>query len=52
MRLADHTFTLRKHQDAVLASIEAWVRDRFLSKERAASEVAPPMVVAARGSAS
>jgi len=30
MRLADHTFTLRRHQDALLASIDDWVRATIL----------------------
>ena len=29
MGLADHTFTLRSHQDAVLESIDAWVEAKF-----------------------
>jgi hypothetical protein len=31
MRLADHTFTLRSHQDALLASIDDWVRTTLLA---------------------
>jgi pimeloyl-ACP methyl ester carboxylesterase len=31
MPLADHTFTLRSQQDAVLASIDAWARARVLA---------------------
>jgi dienelactone hydrolase len=52
MPLADHTFTLRKHQDAVLGSIEAWARAKLLAKGMAAPEVTPPTVVAAGGKAS
>jgi pimeloyl-ACP methyl ester carboxylesterase len=52
MPLADHTFTLRKQQDAVLASIEAWARDRFLVMSKAAPQVASSTVVAAGGSVS
>ena len=51
MPLADHTFTLRKQQDAVLASIEAWARAKLVAKEMAAPQVTPPTVVAAGGSA-
>lgn len=50
MPLADHTFTLRKQQDAVLASIEAWARAKLLAKRMAAPEVTPPTVLAAGGS--
>ncbi|HVU49082.1 MAG TPA: hypothetical protein VHL80_00245 [Polyangia bacterium] len=32
MPLADHTFTLRSQQDAVVASIEAWARERLVGK--------------------
>ena len=31
MRLSDHTFTLRRHQDALLASIDDWVRTTLLA---------------------
>ena len=33
MPLADHTFTLRSQQDAVLASIDAWARATLLADE-------------------
>ena len=34
MKSADHTFTLRGHQDAVLASIDAWVGRTVLGAAR------------------
>ena len=34
MPLADHTFTLRSQQDALLASIDAWTRSTLLAGER------------------
>jgi pimeloyl-ACP methyl ester carboxylesterase len=32
MPLADHTFTLRSQQDAVVSSIETWAREKILAK--------------------
>jgi hypothetical protein len=46
MPLADHTFTLRSEQDAVVTSIEAWVRERGLANAPEAEDTpaVPPAV--------
>ena len=41
MPLADHTFTLRSQQDAVVASIDAWVREKVLARRPAAVPASP-----------
>jgi pimeloyl-ACP methyl ester carboxylesterase len=46
MPLADHTFTLRSQQDAVLASIDAWARTTLLAGE---ADVAPGPLEVAEG---
>jgi hypothetical protein len=51
MPLADHTFTLRSQQDAVLASIDAWAREKVLGKwgTKVAATALPESAAAAVG---
>jgi hypothetical protein len=39
MKLADHTFTIRSQQEALLASLSAWVEERVLGRATTAVEV-------------
>ena len=52
MKSADHTFTLRSHQDAVLASIDAWLEQTLLGGvARARASISADGVQAIRGAA-
>ena len=50
MPLADHTFSLGSHRDALLAAIEAWARETVLARVPAAAPAPPPLVEAATAS--
>jgi hypothetical protein len=46
MPLADHTFTLRREQDAVVEAIESWAREKLLAEAAAAPVAAPAAAIA------
>jgi hypothetical protein len=51
MPLADHTFTLRAHQDALLASIDGWAREKLVAGVDAPLDEASAPPAAAASSA-